>query len=327
MNRWGWKVWLMLAVMLLTAVFTLGIIKTSVLEALMVCVRSLVPSLFPFSVLSRVFCGVLAVDSKRKNRYLPCVIMGWVGGYPLGATLIRQASYESEDVTGLVCLSSCGSLGYIVGVVGASVCNNLEFGICLYLFQVVVSLVFYSKKTNAKDHIRQMQGSAATQMKFISNFVSAIRESALTMLYICAFTVVFSVISDVLAVLVPIPFAKALYRVVFEFSTGGIMAFETFPGAVGLFLLGFSVGFGGLSVHAQIFCFVEKCISSYRRVILLKLGVGVLCGAFSALYAYFRIYAFLLMIICLAIGWCVKNLVLMQRKSAKNCRRATFEVV
>ena len=330
--RWCW---LLLVILFVVVFLNFEVVTNGVLTSMHTCIRVLIPSLFPFSVLSNFFCkiflrasvGVGIKTAFAEKRFVPGIVLGWIGGFPIGASLIRQASYDGEDITREVCLSSCGSSGYVVGVIGGVLCKDFVFGACLYLFQIAFSVVLIQKNANAKNTFDTRFSPETVHGSYVSYFVSAVRDSALTMLYVCAFTVVFSTLSDLIACIFPFAHSKELIRVIFEFSTGGQMAWQTFSRLPGAFLVGFSVGFGGLSVHAQIYSFTEGFIRSYHRVIFFKLLVGLFCGTFSVLYFSMGILGIVFSVVLLLLVFALKNLLDLRRKNEKTGRRAACKMV
>ena len=97
-------------------------------EALILCGRTLIPSLFPLFVLGGMLVPALAkIRIPGLSRILGFpegyFLLGLLGGYPLGAACIAQSaqqgelrSQDAERITGLCSL--CGP-GFLFGVVGA----------------------------------------------------------------------------------------------------------------------------------------------------------------------------------------------------------------
>ena len=293
MSKRSWWIWVLLlgGMYGILAEFTLA--QDAIRESLAYCARVLIPGLFPFVVLSRFFCRVLPQDGysdlvKRlpvNKKYISCVLFGWIGGFPNGAMLVSQMSKHGERAMRAVFISSCAGAGFVIGVVGSIVCNDLIFGVCLYVAQILITLFlacFIPPDRTITDNEEGSEVNEAVSRATI--FVLAVKDSAIAMLYICAFSVTFSLLSDILAIYIPLPGIKEMLRAIFEFSSGGPMAFHALPLPIGAFLLGFSVGFGGLSVHAQIVSFSADNMGGYGKFLLLKAIVGILCGIFSSVY-------------------------------------------
>ena len=313
--------------------FNLRLMQSSVLDSLEYCGKCLIPSLGPFVVMTKVGCGLLSgyrPENKLQkgfSKYFTIVILGWLGGYPLGAAQAFALAERDEDVTDIVSVSSCAGVGFVVGAVGGYLCQSLVFGTCLYLFQILAtSYCFLCRKTNAENcALGKNTCDKINKRDVVQLFVSSVRDSVNVVLTICAFSIVFSLVSDFLATILTFDFSNEIIRTIFEFSSGAVMAWQYLPVPLSYFCIGFAVGFGGLSVHAQILALADGHIVRYWSFLLFKLMIGMLCGAYSVLFFVRRwLGVFLLFALAALIALVfLKYVSLFKVKKQKKCRRNT----
>jgi len=269
-------------------VFALGLIlfskdvSSACARALSLCLQVVIPSLFPFFVLSQ-----LAVTSGM-SRWLarlaarpmalfglpgscaPAVVMGAVGGYPVGART-AFALYDAGACTAGQCarlLSFCSCCGpaFLVSAVGVGVFGSLRTGLLLWgahlLAASLVGLVgsVFARRERGGATLRE----GTKRVAVAPAVTSAVTESCGAMLNVCGFVVFFAALTSLLrasgalafaARLLPLPeaMAEGLLCGALE-MTGGIASLPglglTAPQALALSAL--IAGWGGASVHCQV---------------------------------------------------------------------------
>jgi len=282
--------------------------------ALQLCVSVIVPSLFPFMVISSLMvrCGALsflgrplAPITKRLLRLPGCaagaVILGALCGFPVGAKTACEL-YENRFLTKrqterLIAIANNTGPAFIAEVIGAHFWGSRGLGIAVYLLQILTALLIgavYARLSpapaggKADTDTRPLRRAPEDLLHGLSASVSCAAQSSLT---VCGFIVFFAVILELcghalasvgLGALVP--YAAALT----EFSSGAA-ASAAVGGTAGAFLCGFTVGWSGLSVFAQCRSFTAEHGISLRPAALCKCIQGILCGIGTAVY--FRLFA------------------------------------
>lgn len=311
------------------SVFQIPSMKETILTTLQFCTQTLIPALFPLILICKFSSLVIAQNSELSifNKKVFTLFLSWIGGYPSGVSLIKNEIAEGNAFEREICVHSCASIGYTVQAVGMFLCHDLIFGTCLYFAQILFSLFTAPQKIKKQRAIAQDQNTIAIYpISTVQCLTQSIRDAAETMLYISSFTIVFSSLSDLLSSFLPFPYSKEILRNIFEFSTGNQFAWKTFPQPIALFLIGFSIGFGGLSIHAQIYSAVIDKINSYRIIIGSKLLCGVLTGIFAFLYSFSWQYSFLFLFFVFLVKTCKKE----NKKNKKYkeiCRRKVSKMV
>lgn len=288
----------------------------AVRAGLALCSKAIIPSLFPFFVLSGMLSqlgapqllGRIAEKPMRRlfgvsGRGCAPFILGLTGGYPVGAAatadLVREGSISTQE--GERMLAFCNNTGpaFIIGAAGSGVFGSTACGALLYLSHILaaaaVGLLFSSRKPPAKAPRRPPVHNTPS---LAPAFTAAVKNAAASCINICAFIIFFSVLkglfeeigvfsrlSGSLAVSLGLElrFVRALLTGVLELG-GGIGAMAGLAAnPQNLALASFLLGFGSLSVHCQTLAVLSgthiKCARHFAG--------RILHGAFSASLTYF----------------------------------------
>ena len=270
------------------------------------CIRVLLPSLFPFFVLSALLTSSGAVQrtAARLEGFtrvvfaLPgscaaAVLLGAVGGYPVGAktvaALYKQGLCTKEDA--LHALLFCNNAGpaFLIGAIGSGLLGNKSLGLFLYglhlLSALLIGIFFSLKKRNVKPC--GITAFSEKNPSLTASFLSAVTGSFSTFLNVCAFVLLFSVILCLFGQF-PLfanlnPFIKGILYGMLELTSGtAVLVSAAVPKRLLLAALSFLCGWGGLSVQLQTICFLREAELPCRKYLRSKL----LHGAVAALFAF-----------------------------------------
>ena len=299
-------------------------------EGLTLCREVIVPSLFPFFVVSS-----LAVElgaAARLGRLLepvmrrlfnvsgPCAaafLLGFVGGYPVGArtaiALYRQGACTRAEAERL--LSFCNNSGpaFILGVVGASVFSDSRVGLLLYLVHTLASVLtglcfrFWKRREPPAPPRRLPERTG--RAGFGAAFTGAVKGAFSATLNICGFVVFFTVLLRLLYLAGVLPFlarsaAALLGPLGLEEETAGQLltglielcsGVWSLAGAgagltKGAALAAFMLGWAGLSIHCQTLSFLAEGGLSSGTYFCGKLLHGLLSAALA--WLLFRLLPF-----------------------------------
>ncbi len=288
-------------------------------EAIGLCVNVLIPSLFPFFVVSSlaVHTGLAALLGRLFERPMqtlfavpgacaPAFILGLVGGYPVGAktaiTLFQQNLCSKTQAERLLAFCNNSGPAFILGAVGASIFGTTMAGVLLYtahiLASVVVGLLFrcYRRRGDAHRESGRFQVSVVPFRRAVTESVTSSFSSALN---ICAFVIFFAVFIKLLHLLGVIPYTAALLGGIFNLDalylqnllsgffevTTGLYGLSGTAISFGLKLstAAFMLGWAGLSVHFQVLNFIGQSGLSPLPYVWGKLLHGVVSAAFTLL--------------------------------------------
>lgn len=288
-------------------------------DGLKLCGNVILPSLFPFFVLSslvvelgmsrylgRLLEPVMAPMFRVNGNCASALALGFIGGYPVGARTAIQI-YENGQCSRTEAermLAFCNNSGpaFILGVVGAGVFGSGAAGLLLYLTHLLASLAvgvlfrFYKPGEGPQtSRVRRAQFQAASFSRAFTGSVTGALQSTLN---ICAFVLFFTVFLRILAyagilktlggilsaLLAPLgmdqTWAERLLTGLMEVSSG---VSSLTDGALSgrLSMAAFMLGWAGVSVHCQVLAFLGDSGLSVRTYLIGKL----LHGAFSAVLA------------------------------------------
>lgn len=276
-------------------------IKNSELTALCVkkgleeCFLTIIPSLFPFMVVSEILieCGALdflgRTFGKVFNRLFSlsekstsAVLSGLVFGFPIG-TRALIALFDKEEISRDElerAIGFCGipSFGFIVNAMGNALFSSKAFGFFMYITAIISALIsgiVFSKRN--KSEYRFVPTFPKKEKSTSEIITAAISSATGAVIILCAYVVFFSCIVGSLSKKIFSKPIGALIGAVLEL-TSGVLGGAEIGGILGLALCGFTVGFSGFSIHCQTMALVSDRVLSYRKYLAQKLFQGVLCA-------------------------------------------------
>ncbi len=283
------------------------------------CLDLLIPSLFPFFVLSSLFIatGMAGACARRVQRPMSrlfgvggagssAFILGAVGGYPVGPRTLAQLTERKEcsqaeaQRLALFC-NNCGP-AFFIGAVGVGIFGSKEAGFLLLACNLLAALLIglslhiLLDRKGRKPTTLSRTGQAASLSAVLPDCV---RSSFLSTLNVCAYVILFSVVTALadcsgllpalvhaLTALLPGEQTAALCRSLLigllEISTGTASLNDGISSAAALPLAAFLLGWGGLSVHCQSLSFLQTAGVSAKPYLAAKLVQGVLAALLTA---------------------------------------------
>ena len=288
-------------------------------DGIRLCGNVILPSLFPFFVLSSL------VVELGMSRYLgkllePIMVplfrvsgscaaalaLGFIGGYPVGARTAIQL-YENGQCSRTEAerlLAFCNNSGpaFILGVVGAGVFGSGRLGLLLCLTHLLASLAvgvlfrFYrpGDRPRAKGRAPHFQTAS-----FPAAFTRSVTGALQSTLHICAFILFLTVLLRVLAragildllsrllcaLLSPLgltrSWAERLLTGLLEVSSG-VTSLTGGSLSGRLSMAAFMLGWAGVSVHCQVLAFLGDSGLSMRTYVAGKLLHGGLSALLTA---------------------------------------------
>lgn len=246
----------------------------------------LVPSLLPFSILTSL------IRRYMKNNPFRYVLLaaGILSGYPIGAKISGE-------------LYADGSLSYTRALFFAGFTNNpspmfilffvaentLHLGSGRYLFYALLLLssllgslfvcLFTARRRTEKRQCPVRTKTASPKKQSFSEVIDAeISSSALLLIKIGGYIMLFSIFTTLLTRLPVIPFhAKLFLGSILEITTGNAMiSGAPFSGHTKIILSLAATAFGGLSAAAQTNSVLQHTGLSFLHYVLMKLCAGLI---------------------------------------------------
>ena len=275
------------------------------------CVTTLIPSLFPFMVLSELFVrsGAASIVGKIVGAPISKLfkisreggvawLLGALCGFPIGMrcaiSLYEQGKISRSELEHLSTFCNSPSSAFIIGAVGASLLGSQKFGVLLYTAHLISAIIigfagrfFFPKKAEEFYCPQDLQNTERkSAARIFSDSVSA---SAMSMLFICAFVLFFSSFSGILKLFLDrlclgkLP--RALTVGFFE-MTGGVFAASELPLRYAIPTVAAITGWSGMSVHFQLVGICGSSKLSLKPYFLAKVMSALLCSALTVLLTH-----------------------------------------
>lgn len=292
------------------------------------CFNVIIPSLFPFFVLSSLTVALGAAEKLGRllapvmrplfnvgGACASALVLGFIGGYPVGAKTVINL-YENGECSKAEAermLSFCNNSGpaFIFGVVGAGIFSSGTIGLILYLAHmaasICVGLIF--RNWGSGGITRHSPNVQREQTPFPTAFVNSVSSSFMSTLGICCFVIFFTVfikllfLSGLLSAMaevigsmlgfigMDVEWARRLLTGIIEL-TSGVWSLRGVSGELtaSIAMAAFMLGWAGLSVHCQVLSFIGSSGLSVRTYIIGKFLHGILSAIIVLIIA--RIVAF-----------------------------------
>ena len=278
-------------------------------NGLKLCANTVIPSLFPFMVVSSLLvssgvgiriCRPLSLPMRLifgVGEGGACAfLMGAICGFPIGSKVAcsmydkgMMSKKETERV-----LTFCNNPGsaFVISAVGVSLFGSFKVGVILYACVILSAVItgilmrpfkkIDDRKTIYNAHIirSSLQGSSGG----VSLFLGAVQDSALSMLTVCAMVAFFSsLIGCVGVTLSAMGVSKSPIAAIFGLCelSSGVSALSRLHSSWALPLCAAALGWSGISVHCQIMAIAGGRGLSFKPYFVAKAIQGVICSAFA----------------------------------------------
>ncbi|CDZ24803.1 putative membrane protein [[Clostridium] cellulosi] len=278
-------------------------------KGLLLCGSTIIPSLFPFLVLSSFiissgtadWCGRFLEPVTELIFRLPgssgaALVLGAIGGYPVGADavakLCQNGSLTKREAERLLCFAINSSPAFIIGAVGAGFFKNVQAGILLYIVHLLASFTIGLVMRIGQKRRESGRGKHIHVTRRADNlsaaFVKSVTGSAQSIVTICAFVILFSalnsllnytgtiqLLADTVSHIIPPPASDPSFysraAVGLLEVTNGCAAASGSVGLPAILLTAAILGFSGLSVQFQVISLIKESGISAKLFILTRI--------------------------------------------------------
>ncbi|MBE6824151.1 MAG: hypothetical protein E7513_02270 [Ruminococcaceae bacterium] len=261
-----------------------------ILSGLSFCMTVLIPSLFIFLVIasyissSKAFFIFSKLFGKATERLLHipqvcsgAVLLSILGGYPVGArcakSLYDDRVINKEQAKKLSMIAMCSGPSFVLNFVGNALLNNKKAGLILFISQIIafVAVALICGRT-----IKLKDESVAKETEYKqTDLVKAVESGCKATFSMCSMVILFSAIISVCdKLLIGYPTVSDFGKILFEVTTACNSLSRKYP----LHLISFSIGFGGLSVHFQIYSMLKDIGINKTLFFLFRIIQGIIAG-------------------------------------------------
>ncbi len=282
-------------------------------ESLSLCARAVVPSLFPFMVLSELLVAsgagewLTAPLARPLGKILGlsragccAVVLGLLCGFPVGARCAilsyERGSMERTECERVLACSSIPSSAFLISTVGTTLWHDAKFGVFLYVSAISSALLcgiflYVLQKRRKKGSQQTLSPSPAKICFKVGMFPSAVRNATMSTLLICAYVVFFSTLTGTVELVLGRFAANEATHAILAFFlelSGGVSAAAGLANRrLAAILTGAAVGWSGLSIHCQMLSLCDGHNLSTRPYLAAKLVQAIACMMINALIWYF----------------------------------------
>lgn len=292
------------------------VVFMSVCESTNIFIYKLIPALFIYILITELiinsgkdknlslgFGKILSKLFKIPTNTTPCVIIGFLLGYPNSAKYIQKlydrGEIDSKTATKLVAFTSNANLAYIISTIGISMYNNIHIGIILaishFLSAILIGMFLTPSNLNINSIIQQTNINSNSFKQIYSPFellYISIKGTLKTLAFIFSYTVIFSLIPIV--IINKLNLSNLLNNLLIGICelSNGISSISTLniDVTLKLILTSFVLSFSSFMIIVQIFSFVYKVGVKFIDLVKYKLLQGVLSSIITYIILKF-IYA------------------------------------
>lgn len=271
--------------------------KEGVENGLELCKNVLVPSMFPFLVissfiaesdLSRRIGNQLSYFTSKIFRLPSCctsvIICGMLFGYPTGAVmtskLLSKGDIDETTAKRLLRFVVNAGVPFTVLAVGRVMYGSKTTGWILYISVTLSALLMgllegfrYPKAENVKNRI-------PISRSYSDCLVSSVQSASMVMINICAFLLLCGSVDGIMR------FAGEKYeyfKPFLEITNGVMHCVRLYP----IWVLCFFIAFSGLCIHCQLFPIIVQAKMKYWDFFAHRIAHGILSLAVCKLLMYF----------------------------------------
>ena len=272
----------------------------------------LIPSLFPFLVISDLALAAGVGDLATRLFARPAralfgltsngtaiLMLGWLCGVPVGTvnaiTMLKNGQISRQEFERLLLFSNTPSTGFLIGAVGASLFASKEAGAVLFFITLSVSLITGIFLKCIGGNLPPVVSSHVKRLKVgisPTHFTNAVQRGFSTLLQVCGFVLFFSAVTECVGALAKTvslpPLIATVCAGLLELTAGvseAVLCFEPYPAFV---LCAFLAGFSGLSICLQLFSIAQEAHPRLLPYLFSKLVQGALCALLATLYLAIR---------------------------------------
>lgn len=245
------------------AIFFSKEVSGGINEGIYFCVSVLVPSIFPFMIISSLTAELNIGFSGRIINIISnsifglsaktafTVLIGILGGFPVGAkgigALYKNGSISEKEASKAAYIAVGAGPGFLITYVGVRLLNSYEAGAALLISQIISVIIigiinrfiFGKVNYNSNNEIK-------ININAFNVFLNSVKNAVYATIEMCAVVCVFSAIIKVIE---KYSGSNDIVNIILEVSRACYFLSENDS----IVLIAFAVGFGGLCVHIQIF--------------------------------------------------------------------------
>ena len=273
------------------------IIYTAIIYALNMWVKNLIPTLFPFFIISDILINYNITSYIPKiirnickflfninDNMLTILFLSMISGFPSNArntrTLYDKNIISLEEANHILLFSHFANPIFILSIVGSIFLQNEKVGIILlithYLSNFMLGIIFRNMiKCNNKNN-----NNIVINKNFGSIFITSIKKAIDTILLICGILVIFLMLSAIIINICNFNsyntmIIKGLFEITIGIEALGYLSIKLIYKAV---IASMILAFGGISVHMQVISQITDTRINYMYFFIGRMYQMIIAG-------------------------------------------------
>lgn len=271
------------------------------MSGLRACATGVLPSLFPFFVLTNFwvqsgyadFLAELLSPVMERIFHLPgsaasALVLGSIGGYPIGAKTAAQL-YRNKQLTKSEAeqtLLFCNNAGpaFVIGLLGPGVFQSIKAGLLLYSIHLIsaylIGLIFRPTK---RDRLQKYSDDHSEILPLPQRLTNSISDAGSTAILVCTYVLFFAIISRSVSALISDNTAGCVLAGILEL-VGGVNALSAWHVSLQIkfVMASFFLGLGGICVLLQSLSITQAAGLSPNKLLTGKLFHSIFSGLIAA---------------------------------------------
>ncbi len=254
-----------------------------------VCLGTLIPSLYPFLILSSLVINLnitalfekylsrpTEVFFKLPGKCMSIILLSLIGGFPVGGKMTKEM-YERGELTvsqakRLLMFCVCPGPAFTISSVGFYMLGSKKAGLIIYISLIMSSILlgFLTRFFAEDEPYSGTVYKENTSICFSDALVKSVSSGSASMLSICAWVIIFSCINKLVEIL---PIDNGIQFFIYcisEVTNGCLVSAGNLP----IPIIAGIVGFGGICTHFQIMSAVTAVKLKYKYFIIARIISG-----------------------------------------------------
>ena len=271
------------------------IVKETIIFGINLWVYNLIPSLFPFLLISKLLIKYNIVNKLNNivGNYISLifkisksssfvVILSIITGFPSGSIYIKDLLDKNQisliEANKLITFTSFSSPMFVISVIGENLLKSKTIGIQLYIIHLITGLLvgylfkndFQSKYHNNSNNI--------DNNTFIKSLMSSINESFMILINMLGIILFFLIIISIINTFLPNNIFSLIFKGLLEISSGVVfISSSSLSLKLKAAIIGAIISFNGLSVHYQVKNIIEDTRIEYKYFLIARIIHSILC--------------------------------------------------
>ncbi len=273
-------------------------------KGISLCLESLVPSLYPFMIVTDIFISSKAAEIRsvtvgRLCKFLfrlpasamPVILLSFIGGLPVGAKmsaeLYERGLISKEQCARMLCFCINPGPAFVISAVGVSMLGSQSAGLIIYISLVLSSFIIGVASrffVSPDENLFIAEKSICNESQTGNMIEKSVIRSSKAVLAVCSWVVAFSCLGELISVFALGEGMKSFLLCISEMTRGCFTAAGRYPVPIVAAVIGFS----GICGHFQIMGEMKKCFLKYKTFLVCRIinsGLSaVICGFLLKLF-------------------------------------------